>query len=107
AHLVEERFDRQFQRLLGTARGQVPCLVVESSPHLTRDLSGLADEAIGPLTVGHRSTTSPGRQSGLRSQYQLPSGSSTRVEPSAAMRRRTASSSRSRTDAGSYRIRPW
>ena len=91
AHLIEQRLDRQFQRLLGATRGEVPSLVVESPFHLAGDLSSLAEETIRALAVGHRSTTSPGRQSGFRSQYQLPSGNSIRWEPSSAMRRRTAS----------------
>ena len=51
--------------------------------------------------------TSPGRISGFRSQYQEPSASSMRREPSSRRRARRLASLRARTLRGSNRMIPW
>ncbi len=73
-HFVQESLDDEFNELLGPADGQVPPLPLKGSPRILCDLSRFRKELISPLVVGHSVISSPGRQSGLSSQYQLPSG---------------------------------
>lgn len=106
-HLIEQPLQHELDDLLRAAEGKVPSSLLERYPHFFGDAVRFGKEPIRTLTVGHSATISPGRQSGFRIQYQVPSGSSIRLLPSSSRRRRTTSSSRVRMPSPSYRTMPW
>src|SRR3989338_2517786 len=106
-HLVQKPLDDQLDDLLGSAGGEIPSPTRDGVAQLPRDGLRLGQKPVGAFAVRHSSMVSPGRQSGFRSQYQVPSGRSMRREPSCRSRCRTASSPTARTPSGSKSTTPW
>jgi len=74
-HLVEESLHDEFDDFLCPTGGQVPATPFKGSSRVFGDFCSLSQKLVRALVIRHSATVSPGRQSGFRSQYQLPSGS--------------------------------
>jgi len=70
----EESFQREFHDLLRAAHSQVPVLALNGPSELFLKQVGFGKQFPGGLVVVQSSITSPGFQSGFRSQCQVPSG---------------------------------
>ena len=75
SHQAEETLERELNNFLGTAYGKVPGTSPKGALQVPVQIFGAREQPVATLMVGRNSISSPGLQSGLRSQYQVPSSS--------------------------------